>query len=184
MSSNSPRQSRTVLSEAPWRKARKDNISLGNIAEERVLGIQELKLHGFISTHGVANFLNIPFATIPARFKTASLLRLTDLKGDVDAAQYGPRCPQPPDHIHIIMHNMFEKQSMEQRQSEMDCLHVNIYGPPEAILEKKGERLPVFTYIHGGAFNAGDNTTEFGECFSSVLLSPLPSVAEDGSKAN
>ncbi|RFU26020.1 hypothetical protein B7463_g10326, partial [Scytalidium lignicola] len=156
-----PKQPASMLEVASWRTVRNDNISLDNIAEERVLSIKNVNLHGFISIHGVANFLNVPFATIPARFKTATPLSLTELKGDLDATQYGPRCPQPPDHIHIIMHHMFEKQSMEQRQSELDCLHVNIYGPPEAILEKKGEKLPVFVYIHGGAFNAGDNTTEF-----------------------
>ncbi|KAH8819077.1 para-nitrobenzyl esterase [Xylogone sp. PMI_703] len=157
MSNSTPKP----LAPAAWRTITENNIRLNNIAEERTLTIRDLRLHGFISVQGVANFLNIPFARIPARFKTATPLSLTELKGDLDASQYGPKCPQPPDNIHIIMHNMFEKQSMDQRQSELDCLHVNIYGPPEAIFDKKGERLPVFAYIHGGAFNAGDNTTEF-----------------------
>ncbi|OJJ43540.1 hypothetical protein ASPZODRAFT_19263 [Penicilliopsis zonata CBS 506.65] len=133
-------------------------ITIDNKGEGRSVEIGKLRLHGFTSTHGVANFLNVPFATIPARFKTAKLLDPTTLNGDLDASQYGPRCPQPADPIHIIMHNMFEVQSMEQYSSELDCLHVNIYAPADF---ESGKKLPVFVYIHGGAFNCGDNTTEF-----------------------
>lgn len=133
-------------------------ITIDNKGERCSLQIGGLRLHGFISTHGVANFLNVPYATIPARFKTAKPLNPANLDGDLDASQYGPRCPQPADPIHIIMHNMFEVQSMQQYSSEFDCLHVNIYTPADL----QGVKLPVFAYIHGGAFNCGDNTTEFG----------------------
>lgn len=136
-------------------------LKIDNSAAPRTLQIGSLAVRGFTSTSGVANFLNVPYAQIPARFKAAQLLDPTVLEGELDARYYGPRCPQPIDPIHIIMHNMFEVQSMEQYSSEFDCLHLNIYAPAD--FEQRAEKLPVFAYIHGGAFNCGDNTTEFGE---------------------
>ncbi|OKL61839.1 hypothetical protein UA08_02295 [Talaromyces atroroseus] len=132
---------------------------MANKAVPQILQIGSLRLNGFLSKHGVANFLNIPYAQIPARFKTAVLYDPASLTGDLDASDYGPRCPQPADPIHGVMQNMFERLSSEQYPSEFDCLHLNIYVPPD--FEHLRERLPVFAYIHGGAFNCGDNTTEF-----------------------
>lgn len=150
---------------------KKNCISLDNKADSFSLAVGSLRLHGFISIHGVANFLNVPYASIPARFKTAISLDPTVMHGDLDVTQYGPRCPQGPDDIHVIMHNMFEKQSMSQYQSEMDCLHLNIYAPPESLESQTAKLLPVFAYIHGGAFNCGDNTTEFGAYTSTTCNS-------------
>ncbi|CAK7221924.1 hypothetical protein SBRCBS47491_004695 [Sporothrix bragantina] len=134
-------------------------LSLENAAEPCTLSIPGgPSLHGFLSTHGVANYLNVPFARIPARFRTAQPVALTDLKGDLDNAQYGPRCPQPPDHIHILMDHMFECLPMEQYTDEFSCLDVNIYAPPGVSSDAK---LPVFAWIHGGAFRAGCNTVEW-----------------------
>jgi carboxylesterase type B len=135
-------------------------IRMANKAALQVLQIGSLKLNGFLSKHGVANFLNIPYAQIPARFKTAIPHNPASLDGDLDASSYGPRCPQPADPIHAVMRNMYERLSTEQYSSEFDCLHLNIYAPPN--FEQLEEKLPVFAYIHGGAFNCGDNTTEFG----------------------
>lgn len=126
-------------------------------------------VNGFLSTQGVANFLNVPYATIPARFRTARRLDLAALQGELDATKYGPRCPQPFDPIHILMTHMFEQLSMEQYTEEFSCLDVNIYAPPSVLPGQPGHSaasapapIPVFAWIHGGAFRAGDNTTEFG----------------------
>jgi len=51
--------------------------------------------------------------------------------------------------------------------SEMDCLTVNIYTPPDLGDERK---VPVFAYIHGGAFAHGDSGTEQGWLFHAKLL--------------
>ncbi|EXJ79832.1 hypothetical protein A1O3_08117 [Capronia epimyces CBS 606.96] len=136
-------------------------LSLQNYASDCALQIADLTLHGYVSTHGVANFLNIPYAQIPARFKTARLLSPCSTKGHLDATQYGPRCPQPFDPIHDLMKHMFEQLSMSQYSSEFECLHLNIYAPPEALQNQHARKFPVFAYIHGGAFNCGDDTTEF-----------------------
>jgi carboxylesterase type B len=59
-----------------------------------------------------------------------------------------------------LMDNMFEQLSSKQFHSEMNCLHLNIYAPPQAL--EWSNKLLVLALIHGGAFNTGDNTTEFG----------------------
>ncbi|CAK7216753.1 hypothetical protein SCUCBS95973_002913 [Sporothrix curviconia] len=139
-------------------------LSLNNVAEPCTLAVPGgPTLHGFLSTHGVANFLNVPYARIPARFRTAEPVSLKELKGDLDNSQYGPRCPQPPDPIHILMGHMFECLPMEQYTDELSCLDVNIYIPPPGVdlKSKTNTNLPVFAWIHGGAFRAGCNTVEW-----------------------
>lgn len=136
-------------------------LSLDNFAAPSVLQVPNgPTIRGFVSTHGVANYLNIPYAHIPARFRTAQRLDLTDLPADteLDATKYGPRCPQPADDIHVLMSHMFEQLPMTQYTEEFSCLDVNIYAPASI---QEGTPLPVFAWIHGGAFRAGDNTTEF-----------------------
>ncbi|CAK7214693.1 hypothetical protein SEUCBS140593_002271 [Sporothrix eucalyptigena] len=136
-------------------------LSLNNVAAPHCMQVPHgPRLNCFLSTHGVANYLNIPYARIPARWRTAQPLDLADLPADskLDATQYGPRCPQPPDPLHIVMAHMFERLSMEQYTAEFSCLTVNIYTPKDIPPETQ---LPVLAWIHGGAFRAGDNTTEF-----------------------
>lgn len=136
-------------------------LKLDNYAAPRALQVPNgPAINGFLSTHGVNNYLNIPYAHIPARFRTARLLNLEDLTSDaeLDATKYGPRCPQPADDIHILMSHMFEQLPMAQYTEEFSCLDVNIYTPKDI---PEGTKLPVFAWIHGGAFRAGDNTTEF-----------------------
>ncbi len=58
--------------------------------------INNLEVRGFISSNcQIANFLNIPFARIPARFRQAKLVDPRKEKGVIDATKYGPRRPQP-----------------------------------------------------------------------------------------
>ncbi|OAP58682.1 hypothetical protein AYL99_07772 [Fonsecaea erecta] len=138
-----------------------ENISLDNFRENFSLQAENVHINGFISKQGVANFLGIPYAQFPARFRTARRVELGLLRGQLDALRYGPRCPQKTDNIHPMMHHMFEKLSMSQRCDETTCLHLNIYAPPESVGVAKRSSLPAFVYIHGGGFNNGDNTTEF-----------------------
>lgn len=137
-------------------------ISLDNFQQRLKLSVNNVELDGFLSKQNVANFLNVPFAKFIDRFRPARMLALADLQGFLDATQYGPRCPQKVDDIHPIMQHMFEKLSHTQKAEESTCLHLNIYTPPEVIGTKYAEKLPVFAWIHGGGFNNGDNTTEFG----------------------
>jgi carboxylesterase type B len=139
------------------------SIDLRNNVSPIHLERDSISIRGFLSTSGVANFLGLKYATILLRFQDAVP---APLAGEVDGTKYGPRCPQKVDRIHVLMENMFEKLSSDQRCDELDCLHLNIYAPPTASISGK-EALPVFAWIHGGAFNNGDNTTEFG--ISSLL---------------
>ncbi|KAM0543275.1 hypothetical protein ACHAPJ_012359, partial [Fusarium lateritium] len=60
------------------------------------------------------------------------------------------------------MGHLFDKVSaVHQLSDEYECLNLNIYTPPSAIGPGAGTPLPVFVWIHGGAFNAGDNTVQF-----------------------
>ncbi|PWY93024.1 alpha/beta-hydrolase [Aspergillus sclerotioniger CBS 115572] len=135
-------------------------MSLNNYASNFPFNIGSLALNGFISTHGVVNLLNIPYATIPARFKTATLLDPSVIPGRRDASHYGPRCPQPPDPLHGLMSHMFEDMSLSHQSGELDCLHLNVYAPPSA-LSPQNPKVPVLVWIHGGSFNTGTNATEF-----------------------
>jgi carboxylesterase type B len=125
--------------------------------EKRSVNIRDLEIKGFLSaTSGVANFLNVPFARIPARFREATIIDPRKEKGVVDATSYGPRCPQPFDTLHELTSHLYERMSTSSPQSEFSCLNLNIYAPPT------GENLPVLVWIHGGAFTYGDGSCEFG----------------------
>ncbi|KAK6369843.1 hypothetical protein LTS17_009293 [Exophiala oligosperma] len=138
-----------------------ENISLDNFQENFNFRAEHVDINGFLSKQGVANFLGIPYAQFPARFRTARRVDLDLLDGQLDASRYGPRCPQKTDNIHPMMHQMFEKLSTSQRCDETTCLHLNIYAPPQSVGATGHSDLPVFVWIHGGGFNNGDNTTEF-----------------------
>jgi len=133
---------------------------LDNFASSHTLPItHNLRISGFFSTHGVLNYLGIPYARTSARFLSSKLLPLDELTGTLDATLYGPRPPQGADVPHWLFENLFEKLGGTRRMSEMDCLVVNVYAPPDL---KKGQEIPVFAYIHGGAFAHGDSGTEQG----------------------
>jgi len=133
---------------------------LDNFASEHVLAISDnLHIKDFRSKQGVLNFLGIPFARTAARFLSAKLLELDKLSRTLDATLYGPRPPQGANVLHWLFENIFEKLGCDRRMSEMDCLTVSIYTPPDLGEERK---VPVFAYIHGGAFAHGDSGMEQG----------------------
>ncbi|RAK98089.1 alpha/beta-hydrolase [Aspergillus ibericus CBS 121593] len=136
-------------------------MPLNNYASNFSFNIGSLALDGFISTHGVVNLLNIQYATIPARFKPASLVDPSLIQGRRDAVQYGPQCPQLYDPLHSLMDHMFEQLAVSHHSHEFDCLHLNVYAPPSALSPQNPSKLPVLVWIHGGSFNTGNNATEF-----------------------
>jgi len=133
-----------------------------NHLEDFTLSIGKIQLKGFISKQGIANFLNIPYAKAPVRFRTATPISISNHHADLDASRYGPRCPQEATERESLMAHLYEKVSSSQAPDEVNCLHLNIYTPPAATSLTTASRLPVFVWIHGGAFNVGDNTTQFG----------------------
>ncbi|KAJ9643793.1 hypothetical protein H2204_001938 [Knufia peltigerae] len=122
--------------------------------------INQLQINGFINQNtGVANFLNVPYARIPARFCEATLIDPRKEIGVIEAVRYGPCCPQPFDVIHDMTGHLYPKKIDITNSSEFACLSVNIYAPPSAVGSRN--RLPVTAWIHGGAFTYGDASDEY-----------------------
>ncbi|MGH9047152.1 MAG: carboxylesterase/lipase family protein, partial [Acidimicrobiales bacterium] len=93
---------------------------------------------------GVSRFLGIPYAAAPFG---AGRMRPPEPAppwvGTRDATQYGPTVPKSP---YPWPHNeLFDEPVVEGE----DCLNLNVWTPDVA------GRLPVFVWIHGGAFTNG-----------------------------
>lgn len=127
------------------------------------------KVRGAFSSTGVANFLGIPFATVPARFRQSKLLDLEDAcnGGILDATRYGPICPQPHDplikrrlYLYEGLTPLLEVDGMPVMDLK-ECLRVNVFVPPEA-LDGRTAKLPVYANIHGGGWTTGNGNTSSG----------------------
>lgn len=135
-----------------------------SVNDEQVsIQINKLTINGFLNANtGVANFLNVPYARIPARFWEARLIDPRQEVGTIEAVKYGPCCPQPFDVIHDLTGHLYPKVIDVSNAAEFSCLSVNIYAPPNAITSSM--QLPVFVWIHGGAFTYGDASDEYSRC--------------------
>ena len=136
-------------------------------AERVTVQIKDLVVNGFLSQEGssVANFRGIPYARIPARWYQAVAIDPTKEVGTVDATQWGSRCPQPMDVLHEATSHLYPRMATFDRQSEFECLNLNVYSPAEQLGNSKGaRRLPVLVWIHGGSFIFGDGGCESGKC--------------------
>jgi hypothetical protein len=143
------------------------SVTLDNHLEDYTHSLEKTQLRGFRSKQNILNFLNIPYAKATVRFMPAAPMTLQNLPSPYNATKYGPRCPQAAGTLHLAMKHLFEKVSLvEQLSEETTCLNLNIYTPPGALSDASSPSLPVFVWIHGGAFNTGDNTVQFGKAFS------------------
>jgi carboxylesterase type B len=141
-----------------------------NLGRDGALGtnisIGKYSIEGFTSSFGVSNYLGIPYGQVPARFRQAQLIELSQLEVVHDGRQYGPICPQPVDEARVWRKHLYEgiQHSDSLPVSEYDCLNLNVYTPAERSIQP----LPVFVWIHGGGFVVGDGGPEYGQW----LLSP------------
>ncbi|CAK7227500.1 hypothetical protein SBRCBS47491_006589 [Sporothrix bragantina] len=117
------------------------------------------QVRGFVSEQGLANFLGIPFATVPDRFRPARSLEYAENAADapaaastIDATKYGPRCSQADDEFGGAKEIFFQglHAASTEPDSDRDCLRLNVYTPPEAVGAGDDARLPVIVWIHGG----------------------------------
>lgn len=133
-------------------------------AERIVFNIGSLALSGFVSQGGsVANFRNIQYARISGRWHEAKILDPAEQNGLVDATQWGPRAPQGLNLPHRDTGHLYPRMSLFDRQSEFECLNLNICGPRDALRpQNKGKLLPVMVWVHGGSFDFGDGGCESG----------------------
>ena len=92
--------------------------------------------------NGALEFRGIPYAEPTGGENRWSLPKpRTPWNGILDASKFGSACPQ------VARYNLTEASSNE------DCLFVNVSVPEKAV--GKEEKLPVFVWIHGGAFVGG-----------------------------
>ncbi|GLA67599.1 hypothetical protein AtubIFM54640_011267 [Aspergillus tubingensis] len=128
---------------------------------------ENVSYKGFVSARGVSHFLGIQYAQIPARFRQAQLLSPESLDGIIDARQYGPVAPQPPDSSRSTRAHLFAgAPAANLEQSEFDCLRLNIYAPPAGVVSS-GDRstVPVVVWIHGGGLTIENGNADFSGDF-------------------
>ncbi|KAG0054304.1 hypothetical protein BGZ83_011509 [Gryganskiella cystojenkinii] len=109
----------------------------------------------------VAIFKNVPYATVPERWRPA--VKPEMWSGVLNARQQGPICPQLPyDYplYSIVPEEYFKVGDGEQpyglEYDEFRCLNLNIYVPLISLKERT-KPIPVMTWIHGGGFCDGSN---------------------------
>ena len=133
----------------------------GDVRRQTVsVTINELHIEGFVSDSGVANFLGLSYAEIPARFRRAKPIDPRQIRGVIDATRYGPRCYQPVDGPRENRAYLYEGVSPAQPMSEFQCLKLNVYTPLQST--KASTKLPVLVWIHGGGWTIGDGNSEYG----------------------
>lgn len=123
----------------------------------------------------VEEFRGIPYGTVPGRWQH-SIMR-TRLPTDVfDASRHGyvldisgerllmilrrPRCPQPPEPNNTATFQSYLEFPSDVLESEFDCVNLFIARPSKDALLRDGLGnevgvLPVYFYIHGGAYAFG-----------------------------
>lgn len=108
------------------------------------------------SADGVDAFRGIPYAEAPV-----GILRFAPpeprgpWEGERDATAYGPTCAKPG------YTGVFEELMDEPRILGDDLLNLNVWTPAERAPDAA---LPVFVWIHGGAFRNGSGASEVYDC--------------------
>ena len=93
----------------------------------------------------IDSFRGIPYAAAPvAERRWAAPAAAPGWRGIKRATAFAPSCPQPPVPAPF---------GVDGPQSE-DCLYLNVWAPKEA----RHGSLPVFVWIHGGAFVIGSGS--------------------------
>ncbi|KAG0241223.1 Alpha/Beta hydrolase protein [Mortierella sp. GBAus27b] len=111
----------------------------------------------------VAKFLNIPYATVPERWRSA--VKAAPWKGVRDASVQGPVCHQPKSSNPLV--NMAsadvdedDEEAYSKVYSEEHCLNLNVFVPKDQLNNKSRPLIPVMVWIHGGGFKDGSNAMD------------------------
>jgi carboxylesterase type B len=108
------------------------------------------------STPHITQFRSIPFASIPNRFRQSTLLASIPTSHTRDFTTYGTACPSPPQLDQIEASGGLLPGEEEKKFDEESCLNLTISAPSDVLSdERRGERLPVMVYVHGGGFTVG-----------------------------
>ncbi len=115
----------------------------GVVRTYNVLSAAKSSLSG-ISSYAVNEYRGIPYALSPTGDRRWALpVPVASLgSGIFEAKDFGAACPQNP------------RPGSPEGSSNEDCLSINVTTPSDM---KAGEKLPVFFWIHGGAFVGGSS---------------------------
>ncbi|KAF9175808.1 hypothetical protein BGX21_003938 [Mortierella sp. AD011] len=111
----------------------------------------------------VAKFLNVPYATVPERWRPA--VKAAPWNGVRDASVQGPVCPQPESPnvlVSMTATNVDEddEEAYSKVYNEEHCLNLNIFAPLNQLEKRSGPLIPVMVWIHGGGFKDGSNAMD------------------------
>ncbi|KAG0045911.1 hypothetical protein BGZ83_008885 [Gryganskiella cystojenkinii] len=124
----------------------------------------------------VAKFLNVPYATVPERWRPA--VRATPWAGIRDASVQGPVCHQPASENPLVSMSMDavdedDEVAYSKVFNEEHCLNLNIFSPQGHFDNhfKDKPLLPVMVWIHGGGYKDGSNAMNLYEASNLVAHS-------------
>lgn len=130
----------TVVSAAVFAQAQKVDPAAASPANGPIVKVRQGEAQGIVAD-GVVIFKGLPFAAPP----------VGDLRWRV------PQLPAKWSGIRAA--NAFSSTCMQAE----DCLYLNVYEPADA---KRGAKLPVMVWIHGGAFVFGSGSAYDGSQFA------------------
>jgi len=108
-----------------------------------VVNTESGRVQGVVQ-HGAEEFRGLPYAAPPTGSGRWSLPQsVQPWTGVRNGAAFGAACPQEA------------RFGITERSTNEDCLTLNISAPAD---RKADEKLPVFVYIHGGAFVGGSTS--------------------------
>jgi para-nitrobenzyl esterase len=118
---------------------------------------------------GIARCLNLQYATIPYRWAAPRPVELP-WDGVRDCTSFGPGCPQQHEPLFNVkgvpLFGIEDSTSVTicpEAEDEFKCLNLNIYLPtsrsPDGSV-KVGGKLPVFLWVHGGAYVVGSGNVD------------------------
>lgn len=93
------------------------------------------------ANNGLYSFLGLRYAEPPLGLDRFVRPRFRHLRGDINATQFGPPCPQP------------DEQRADVVVGSEDCLRLNVFTP--LLPDESSVALPVLMFIHGGGFRYG-----------------------------
>ncbi|KAI1296197.1 hypothetical protein EDD11_007504 [Mortierella claussenii] len=126
----------------------------------------------------IAVFRNVPYAVVPERWRPA--VKPEPWTGVRDATKQGPICPQLPSKypLTLLVPKDFPpygtgKHMFGLDHDEFHGLNLNIFVPLQSVLSAGAgaEKIPVMTWIHGGANRDGSNAIPLYDAVSFVQRS-------------
>src|SRR5688500_3387830 len=121
---------------APIGACAQEAPAAASVAVGQEIALRDGRIRGAVEG-GVARFMGVPFAAPPV--------------GDL---RWKP--PAPPARWKEVRDATKPAVGCQRQE---DCLYLNVTKPAAA---KKGAKLPVMVWIHGGAFAIGDSVGAFG----------------------